>query len=111
MRLPIGRRNEVDAAVLTISDIEQTCEAQGITLVVHPVIRQALGGYEESFYIGAACFLRGESDGLFFLPLDRSYVQLRFVKRRSAGGHPILRLDTTSKAMAAITRAVEEQRL
>ena len=98
--------------MLTISDIEQTCEAQGITLVVHPVIRQALGGYEESFYIGAACFLRGESDGLFFLPLDRSYVQLRFVKRRSAGGHPILRLDTTcAKAMAANNRAVEEQRL
>lgn len=98
--------------MLTISDIEETCEAQGITLVVHPVIRRALGGYEESFYIGAACFLRGESDGVFFLPLDQSYVQLRFVKRRSAGGNPILRLDSPSpKAMAAIKRAVEEQRL
>jgi hypothetical protein len=108
----VGAATEVAEAVLTISDIEQTCESQGITLVVHPVIRRALGGYEESFYIGAACFLRGESDGKFFLPLDRSYVQLRFVKRRSAGGHPILRLDTPSaSAMAAIKRAVEEQRL
>jgi hypothetical protein len=98
--------------VLTISDIEQTCEAQGITLVLHPVIRQALRGYEESFYIGSACFLRGESDGAFFLPLDQSYVQLRFSRRRSAGGHAILRLETTSaSAMQTIKRAVEEQRL
>ncbi len=82
--------------MLTISDIEQTCEAQGITLVVHPVIRQALGGYEESFYIGAACFLRGESDGLFFLPLDVGYARLRFTKRWSAAGHPILRVDGAS---------------
>ena len=95
-----------------MSEIEQTCDAQGITLVLHPAVRQALRGYEESFYIGAACFLRGESDGVFFLPLDKSYVQLRFSRRRSSGGHPILRLETTSaSAMQIIKRAVVEQRL
>jgi hypothetical protein len=54
-------------------------------------------GYEESFYIGLRCFLKGETDGVFFLPLpDGGYVRLVFSQRRSAGGHPILRVDPLS---------------
>jgi len=65
-----------------------------VTLVVHPAIRRAMQGYEDSFYIGVRCFLKGEGDGVFFLPLERGgYVRLAFSKRRSAGGYEILRLD------------------
>jgi len=98
--------------VLTISSIEDLCETKGVTLVIHPAIRRAVKGYEESFYVGAACFLRGETDGLFFLPLDRGYVRLRFSQRWSAKGHPILRIDpTTPDALARIKAAVAADRL
>lgn len=82
------------STVLTIASIEKDCDAKGVTLVMHPVIRQAVSGFEESFYIGARCFLRGEGDGAYFLPLRGSdYVSLAFSKRVSPGGHPILRVD------------------
>ena len=83
--------------MLSFESVEEVCESKRITLVVHPAIRRAVKGYEESFYIGLRCFLRGESDGLYFLPLqDGSYVRLRFSQRRSSGGHPILRVDPVS---------------
>ena len=80
--------------MLSFESVEEVCESKRITLVVHPAIRRAMRGYEESFYIGLRCFLKGETDGVFFLPLhDGGYVRLVFSQRRSAGGHPILRVD------------------
>jgi hypothetical protein len=79
--------------VLSFESVEEVCESKSITLVVHPAIRRAVKGYEESFYIGLRCFLKGESDGIIFLPLqDGSYVRLAFSQRHSSGGHPILRV-------------------
>jgi hypothetical protein len=60
--------------VLSFENVEEVCESKRITLVVHPAIRRAVKGYEESFYIGL----------------------LRFSQRRSSGGHPILRVDPVS---------------
>jgi hypothetical protein len=83
--------------VLSFKTVEEVCDSKNITLVLHPVIRQAVRGYEESFYIGLRCFLKGETDGVFFLPLeDGGYVRLVFSQRHSSGGHPILRIDPTS---------------
>jgi hypothetical protein len=94
--------------VLSFDSVEEVCESKRITLVVHPAIRRAMRGYEESFYIGLRCFLKGETDGVFFLPLpDGGYVRLRFSQRRSAGGHPILRVDPlTSEGLQRIKVAV-----
>src|SRR5215218_8917358 len=94
--------------MLTLASIEEVCEAKRITLVVHPAIRKAVERYEESFYIGACCFLRGETNGLFFLPLDSGgYVRLQFSKRRSPGGHSILRINSlTSEGLDQIKRTV-----
>jgi hypothetical protein len=80
--------------VLTISAIEDVCDAKGITLVMHPVVRRAVKAYEESFYIGAYSFLRDGTDGLYFLPLaSGGHVRLLFSKRFSPRGHAILRVD------------------
>jgi hypothetical protein len=80
--------------VLSFESVEEVCESKRITLVIHPAIRRAVKGYEESLYIGLNCFLKGESDGLYFLPLENGgYERLRFSQRRSSGGHPILRVD------------------
>nr|WP_205790304.1 hypothetical protein [Microvirga makkahensis] len=79
---------------MSFKTVEEVCESKNITLVVHPAIRQAVKGYEESFYIGLRCFLNEETDGLYFLPLqDGGYVRLVFSRRFSVGGHPILRVD------------------
>ena len=79
---------------LTIASVEKACEASGITLVMHPAVRRAVTPYGESFSTGACSFLRGESDGLYFLPVARGgLVPLRFSRRSSATGHPILRID------------------
>ena len=56
--------------MLSFESVEEVCESKSITLVLHPAIRRAVKGYEESFYIGLRCFLKGESDGLYFLPLQ-----------------------------------------
>ncbi len=83
--------------MLGFNSVEEVCESKSITLVVHPAIRRAVKGYEESFYIGLRCFLKGETDGIFFLPLhDGGYVRLAFSQRHSSGGHPILRVDPLS---------------
>jgi hypothetical protein len=80
--------------VLSFESVEEACESKSITFVVHPAIHRALKGYEESFYIGLRCFLRRESSGIFFLPIqDGGYVRLAFSQRHSSGGHPILRVD------------------
>jgi len=80
--------------VPTLSAIEEGCDRKEITLAVHPAIRRAMRGYEDSLYIGMHCFLKGEADGVFFLPLQSgSYVRLLFSKRRSAGGYDIIRLE------------------
>jgi len=99
---------ERDSAMVRVTDIEEVCDRKGITLVVHPAIREAVERYDESFYIGACCFLRGETNGLYFLPLDSSaYVPLRFSRRHSSGGHPILRVDPiTSEGLDQIKRTV-----
>jgi len=44
------------AAVPTLSTIEEGCERKEVTLVVHPAIRRAMQGYEDSFYIGCGVF-------------------------------------------------------
>jgi hypothetical protein len=92
--------------VLSFETVEAVCESKSITLVVHPAIRRAVKGYEESFYIGLRCFLKGESDGIFFLPLqDGGYVRLVFSQRYSSGGHPILRADPiTAERLQRIKR-------
>jgi hypothetical protein len=87
--MPIGV-----SAVPTLSAIEDGCDRKEVTLVVHPAIRNAIKDYEDSFYVGVRCFLAGESDGVFFLPLQMGgYVRLLFSKRCSVGGYEILRLD------------------
>ena len=93
--------------MFSLASIEEVCEAKRITLVMHPAIRRALNPYGESFYVGACCFLRGETNGLYFLPLDSGgYVRLRFSKRHSPGGHNILRVDPlTSEGLEQIKRA------
>ena len=83
--------------MLSFESVEEVCESKSITLVLHPAIRRAVRGYEESFYIGLRCFLKGETDGLYFLPLESGgYERLRFSRRRSSGGHPILRVEPVS---------------
>ena len=80
--------------MLSFDVVEEVCESKRTTLVVHPAIRRALKGYEESFYVGLRCFLAGETDGLYFLPLrSGGYVRLVFSKRVSSGGHNLLRID------------------
>jgi len=92
--------------VLTIASIEKDCDAKGVTLVMHPAIRQAVSGFEESFYIGARYFLRGEGDGAYFLPLrSGGYVRLGFSRRSSPGGHAILRVDPLSPEGLARVKA------
>jgi hypothetical protein len=96
------------SAVLSFESVEEVCESKNITLVIHPAIRSAVKGYEESFYIGLRCFLKGESDGIFFLPLhDGGYVRLTFSQRHSSGGHPLLRVDPlTSEGLDRIKAAI-----
>jgi hypothetical protein len=80
--------------VLSFDAVEDVCESTRTTLVIHPAIRRAVRGYEEGFYVGLRCFLAGETDGLFFLPLrGGGYVRLVFSKRSSAGGCNLLRID------------------
>ena len=84
--------------MLSFEAVEEVCERARTTLVIHPWIRRAVKGYEESFYIGLRCFLRGESDGLYYLPLrSGGYVRLLFSKRLSPGGHVIVRVDPLSQ--------------
>ena len=83
--------------MLSFDAVEEVCEHARATLVIHPAIRRAVKGYEESFYIGLRCFLKGETDGLYFLPLTSGgYVRLLLSRRLSAGGHKILRVDPVS---------------
>jgi hypothetical protein len=49
--------------VLSFESVEEVCESKRITLVVHPAIRRAIRGYEESFYIGLRCFLKEKQTG------------------------------------------------
>ena len=91
---PVALLWQRGSAVVSFESVEDVCESKSITLVVHPAIRRAVKGYEESFYIGLRCFLKGETDGLYFLPLENGgYERLRFSQRCSLGGHPILRVD------------------
>jgi hypothetical protein len=94
--------------VLSFQSVEEVCESKSITLVVHPAIRRAVRGYEENFYIGLRCFLKGETDGIFFLPLHGGgYVRLAFSQRHSSGGHLILRVDAlTSEGLDQIKAAI-----
>jgi len=94
--------------VLSFEAVEEVCESKSITLVIHPAIRRAVRGYEESFYIGLRCFLKGEADGIFFLPLcDGGSIRLAFSQRHSSGGHPILRVDPlTSEGLDQIKATI-----
>ena len=89
--------------MLSFDAVEEVCESKHTTLVVHPAIRRALKGYEESLYVGLRCFLKGETD-LYFLPLETGgYVRLVFSKRTSPGGYNLLRIDPlTSDGLARI---------
>ncbi len=92
--------------MLSIDAVEEVCESRQTTLVIHPAIRRAIKGYEESFYVGLRCFLAGESDGLYFLPLQGAgYVRLIFSKRVSPGGHNLLRIDPLTKEGLARIKA------
>jgi hypothetical protein len=84
--------------VLSFEAVEEVCESKPTTLVIHPAIRRAIRGYEESFYVGLRCYLAGESDGMYLLPLNGGgYVRLIFSKRVSFGGHNLLRIDPLTK--------------
>ncbi len=92
--------------MLSFDVVEEVCESKRTTLVVHPAIRRAVKGYEESFYVGLRCFLAGETDGLYFLPLrSGGYVRLVFSKRVSSGGHNLLRIDPLTKEGLARIKA------
>ena len=92
--------------MLSFDAVEEVCESRQTTLVIHPTIRRAIKGYEESFYIGLRCFLKGETDGVFFLPLQGAgYVRLIFSKRVSSGGHNLLRIDPLAKEGLARIKA------
>jgi hypothetical protein len=92
--------------VLSFDAVEEVCESRQTTLVIHPAIRRTLKGYEESFYVGLRCFLAGDSDGLYFLPLQGAdYVRLIFSKRVSSGGHNLLRIDPLTKGGLARIKA------
>ena len=99
-----------DCTVVTLSSLEEVCESKGITLVVHPAVRRAIKGYEESFYVGLRCFLAGETDGLYFLPLRTGgYVRLVLSKRSSPGGYNILRVDPlTTEGLARIRASLHD---
>ncbi len=90
--------------MLSFDAVEEVCESKRTTLVVHPAIRRAIKGYEESFYVGLRCFLAGETDGLYFLPLrSGGYVRLVFSKRVSSEGHNLLRTDPlTSEGLGRV---------
>jgi hypothetical protein len=91
---------------LSFDAVEEVCESRHTILVIHPTIRRALKGYEESFYVGLRCFLAGDSDGLYFLPLQGAgYVRLIFSKRVSSGGHNLLRVDLLTKGGLARIKA------
>jgi hypothetical protein len=94
--------------VLSFDAVEEICESKHTTLVIHPVIRKALRGYEESFYLGLRCFLSGETH-VYFLPLqDGGYVRLAFSMRTSQGGHSLLRIDPLAKdGLSRIRRSLE----
>jgi hypothetical protein len=96
--------------VLSFDVVEDVCESKRTTLVVHPAIRRALKGYEESFYVGLRCFFAGETDGLYFLPLrSGGYVRLGFSKRVSSGGHNLLRIDPlTSEGLGRIKASLSD---
>ena len=84
---------------MTIDDIEESCARRRMTLVLHPAIRQAIRGYEESLQVGLKAYLQDESEALFFLPVEgNGYVQLAFSTRRSPIGHLILRIDPLDPA-------------
>jgi hypothetical protein len=96
--------------VLSFDVVEEVCDSKRTTLVVHPAIRRAVKGYEESFYVGLRCFLAGETDGLYFLPLrGGGYVRLVFSKRVSSGGHNLLRIDPlTSEGLGRIKASLSD---
>ena len=82
------------SAVLSFDAVEDVCERKQTTLVIHPAIRQGLSGYEESLYVGLRCFLVGEGDGIYFLPLSTGgYVRLVFSTRVSPAGYRLVRID------------------
>ncbi len=83
--------------MLSFDAVQEICDKAQTTLVLHPAIRRAVRGHEEGFYIGLRCFLRGETGGLYLLPLaGGGSVGLRFTKRASIGGHNILRVEPVS---------------
>ncbi len=90
--------------MLSFDAVEDVCEQHRTTLVIHPIIRRAIKGYEESFYVGLRCFLKGETDGIYYLPLQSGgFERLVFSKRTSPGGYSLLRIDPLrSDAMVRI---------
>jgi hypothetical protein len=99
--------------VLSLDAVEDVCEQKRTTLVIHPVIRRAVKGYEESFYIGLRSFLSGDADGIYFLPLRTGdYVRLVFSRRTSPGGYSILRIDPLTKdGLSRIRDSLGESRV
>ena len=91
--------------MLSFDAVEEVCESRQATLVIHPAIRRAIKGYEESFYVGLRCFLAGESDGLYSSLQGPGYVRLIFSKRVSPGGYNLLRSDPLTKEGLARIKA------
>jgi hypothetical protein len=64
-----------------------------LSAVASPVRTQP-GDYQESFYVGFCCFLKGKTDGIYYLPLQTGgFERLVFSRRTSSGGYSLLRID------------------
>ncbi len=96
--------------MLGFDAVEDICERSRTTLVLHPAVRRAVRAHDESFHVGLRCFLKGETDGLYGLPLPNGgYVKLRFEKRSSLGGYNILRVSPVSaEGLQRIKRAMDD---
>lgn len=91
-----------------LETIEETCESQQVTFVIHPVIRQAITGYEESLYIGLRWLPRRRGGRALFPPLrNKGHERLVFSKRVSPGGHALLRIEpVTAESLVRIKASV-----
>lgn len=98
--------------MLSFDAVEEICESKSISLVIHPAIRRALRGYEESFCLGLRCFLSGDAHN-YFLPLqDGGYVRLAFSMRTSSGGYNLLKIEPLKKdGLSRIKRSLETREM
>lgn len=96
--------------MLTLAALEEFCDAVGVTTVLHPAVRRAVGAAEREFCAAAAGYLRGRTGDTFALPLaGGGDAALVFSRRLSPSGVGILRIDPADPdAMARLRRSLRE---